>query len=189
MSTHRKRLQLTAVPDFGGLRDTILKHYHESQLSGHLGFDRTFDKIQKQYWWPNMKSTILNFVQSCRDCCTRKVIRRKKGIPMMHQETPGIVMNSVAMDILGPLPVTKRGNKFVIVFTDRFSRWVEIAPLVDQEAVTVADSFISCIVLRHGTPRVLLSDRGSNFLLSLMSEIYKRLSIEKATNHFLSPCR
>ena len=98
---------------------------------------------------------------------------------MMHQETPGFPMQSVAMDILGPLPVTKRNNRYVIVFTDRFSRFVEIEALVDQEATTVADAIVKCIVLRHGAPRVLLSDRGANFLSSLMKEIYQRLSIDK----------
>jgi transposase InsO family protein len=107
------------------------------------------------------------------------VIRHKKGIPLLYQETPGSPMQSIAMDILGPLPVTKNNNRYVIVFTDRFSRWVEIAALEDQEAATVADTFVKCIVLRHGAPRALLSDRGANFLSSLMKEIYQRLSIDK----------
>jgi transposase InsO family protein len=173
------RRQLIAVPEFGGLRETIMKHFHDSPLSGHLGFDRCLDRIQRHYWWLNMKGSVSNFVSSCRHCATRKVIRHKKGIPLMHQETPGSPMQSIAMDILGPLPVTKRNNRYVIVFTDRFSRFVEVEALVDQETATVAEAFIKCILLRHGAPRVLLSDRGSNFLSSLMKEIYKRLSIDK----------
>ena len=174
-----ERMQLIAVPEFGNLRQTLLTQFHDSPLSGHLGFDRTLDRIQRSYWWPNMKSSVLNFVASCRQCATKKIIRHKKGIPLMHQETPGEPMQSIAMDILGPLPVTKRNNRFVIVFTDRFSRFVEIEALQDQEAATVADAFVKCILLRHGAPRVLLSDRGSNFLSGLMKEIYKRLSIDK----------
>ena len=51
-------------------------------------------------------------------------------------------MERLAMDILGPLPQTPRGNKFVLVVTDYFTKWTESYPIPNQEAVTVAEKLV-----------------------------------------------
>jgi hypothetical protein len=67
------------------------------------------------------------------------------------------------MDIL-ELSTTNSGNKYVIVFTDYLTKWVEAFPLRDQTAESIARIFINEIVSRHSAPRELLSDRGTNFM-------------------------
>jgi len=39
------------------------------------------------------------------------------------------------MDLIGPLPETPRGNKYIAVLTDYFSKWAEAAPLQDKTAL------------------------------------------------------
>lgn len=96
-------------------------------------------------------------------------------------------MERLAMDILGPLPQTPRGNKFVLVVTDYFTKWTESYPIPNQEAVTVAEKLVGEFVCRFGVPRELHSDQGTNFESKVMAEVCKLLDIEKTRTTPLHP--
>jgi transposase InsO family protein len=85
----------------------------------------------------------------------------------------------IAIDILGPLPVTPRGNKYLLVLTDYFSKWAEALPLVTQEAEVIADALIEHVFTRLGMPAELHSDQGTNFDGKLIQAMCDRLSINK----------
>ena len=72
-------------------------------------------------------------------------------------------MDRVAVDVLGPLPRTSRGNRYVLVAIDYFTKWMEAYPLPDQEATTVAEALVQGMFSRFGTPSELHSDQGRNF--------------------------
>lgn len=96
-------------------------------------------------------------------------------------------MERLAMDILGPLPLTPRGNKFVLVVTDYFTKWTESYAIPNQEATTVAEKLVSEFVCRFGVPREIHSDQGSNFESKVMAEVCKLLDIEKTRTTPLHP--
>ena len=50
----------------------------------------------------------------------------------------GAPFERIALDILGPLPRTKQGNKYLLVNEDYFSKWLEAIPIRNQESTTVA---------------------------------------------------
>jgi transposase InsO family protein len=98
----------------------------------------------------------------------------------------GAPMERVAMDILGPLPLTYQGNRYVLVVMDLFTKWTEAYPLPDQEAKTVAKVFVNEFVCRYGTPLQILTDQGTNFESQLFKEMCIFLHIDKvrtSTNH------
>ncbi|KAM7307593.1 DDE-type integrase/transposase/recombinase [Ixodes scapularis] len=76
------------------------------------------------------------------------------------------------MDLLGPFPPSTQGNRWIIVATDYLTRYAETKALPGT-AVEVAKFFIESIVLRHGAPEVLISDRGSSFMAQLTQEILR----------------
>ena len=84
----------------------------------------------------------------------------------------------VAVDVL-QLPLTSNGNKYVIVFMDYLTKWVEAFLTADQQASTIASLLVEHIICRHGVPEELLSDRGSNFLSELILELCSLLGIRK----------
>ena len=65
--------------------------------------------------------------------------------------------------LIGPLPETPRGKKYIITATDYFSKWAEAAPLPDKTAVGVAD-FLFSLFCRHGWPEIIISDQGREFV-------------------------
>merc|ERR1711893_309675 len=85
----------------------------------------------------------------------------------------------VAMDVLGPLPATPEGYKFILVVMDYFTKWVEIFPMRDQTAETVAAVLVEEVFSRMGCPFELHSDQGSNFKSKVMTEVYRLMGIKK----------
>ena len=83
------------------------------------------------------------------------------------------------MDIVGPLPRTERGNKYILVISDYFTKWPEAFALVNKEAATIARVLVSELFARFGAPYVLQSDQGSNFDSMLIKEMCTILCIKK----------
>ena len=81
------------------------------------------------------------------------------------------------MDIVGPWTTTYNGNKYILCFTDHLTRYPECIPLKETSAVTVAKAFFQHVICRHGCPRELLSDRGTNFLSKVVQETCKLLNV------------
>ena len=75
------------------------------------------------------------------------------------------------MDLLDLLITSAKGNRYVIVMVDCFSRWTEACPLPDKTAVSVADAFFNTIVCRFGMPSVIHSDQGQEFENKVMHEL------------------
>jgi len=106
---------------------------------------------------------------------------------LYSQYVVGAPMERLAMDILGPLPLTPRGNKFVLVVTDYFTKWTESYVIPNQEATTVAEKLVSEFVCRFGVPREIHSDQGSNFESKVMTAVCKLLDIDKTRTTPLHP--
>ena len=64
-------------------------------------------------------------------------------------------MKRMGMDILGPLPKTYKGNKYILVVIDYFTRWAEAYAIKNQEARTVAEVLLENFVTRFGVPHVI----------------------------------
>jgi hypothetical protein len=82
------------------------------------------------------------------------------------------------MDLM-ELPVTKKGNKYLLVFTDYLTKWVEAVPVANKDAATVAKAFYSLIICRHGIPAAVISDQGGEFCGAVMKIVYEWFEIKK----------
>ena len=142
--------------------DTVLHHCHDLVLSAHFGFHRTYSKIRQRYFWKFMHRDIDNWVRSCDSCHRVKTPKHKVVAPLLTMKVPG-PFQRVSVDILGPLPVTESGNRYVLCFMDHCTRWPILVPIAKTDSATVATVFFKEIICNHGCPLVLLSDRGTNF--------------------------
>ena len=88
---------------------------------------------------------------------------------------------------MGPLPVTSRGQKYVLVIVDYFTKWAEAVPLPNQEAATVARALVETIVCRLGAPAVLHSDQGRNFQSRLFREVVSLLEMSQTRTCAFNP--
>ena len=125
-----------------------------------------------------MSRHIKEFVRSCEFCQKRKSTKNKAAGELRLFSSP-VPFHTVGIDIFGPLPKTAWGNRYITVMVDRFTRWVELVAVPNITAATMAEVFIENIVLRHGCPKRLLSDRGSQFTSALLERISLRLGFKK----------
>ena len=106
------------------------------------------------------------------------MLPRSRHTPLqLHQ--PGVPLQQVAIDILGPLPETERGNRYVLVIADHFTKWTEAFAMSNMEAHTVAELFVYNFVCRFGAPDYLHTDQDRNFESNLFREICKLLGVLK----------
>jgi transposase InsO family protein len=94
----------------------------------------------------------------------------------------------IGMDFLGPIkPESLNGNKHVLVITDAFSKWTEVVALPDQTAETTCRALMDRIILYHGPPKIIVTDRGSNFTSRLFNSLCKELKTKHKTTTAYHP--
>ena len=167
---------LMVVP--GSLREEVLTGAHDNVVGGHLGIKKTYSKLKQTCYWVGMKQDIANWIKGCRLCQGRKRPLRTPRAALVL-DTVNYPLERVALDIMGPLPLSERGSKHILVLIDYFTRWAEAYPIPDQEAKTVASAILYNFIARFGIPRSLHSDQGANFESHLFAELCKKLGIRK----------
>jgi hypothetical protein len=92
------------------------------------------------------------------------------------------------MDII-QFPKSCLGKQYAVVFVYYLKKWPEVFAVKDQTDLTISTLFVehNIIVTRHGVPGQLLSDRGANFLSSLMTEICTVLGVKKINTMTFHP--
>ncbi len=160
------RLAVPAV-----LRAEIMEGMHDDIFGGHLGFEKTLEKITTRFYWPNMSQNVKDYCEKCHLCATRKGVKLQRHAPLSSMPNYKIPFQRLAVDMVGPLHRTYEGHVWILVFTDFASRWPECFPLKDAKAQTIARVFVEEIVCRHGAPLELLSDRGTNFLAAIVRAV------------------
>ena len=156
----------------------ILDRHHNHKTAAHMGINRTLSRIQTKYFWPRMKESVTEFIKKCLICAKRKAHKRNIA-PLQPIPAATFAWQRVAMDIVGPLEESYAGNRYILTMTEFTSRYVEVAPLKNQSAECVATAFIESIILRHGAPNEILSDRGTNFLSEVLQNILDILQIKR----------
>ena len=164
------------VPE--GLRVKILKRFHDSPYAGHLGTRKTIARIRRRYLWPKMTKEIKDYIRKCEICAKRKALGASKA-PLRPIPPPEHVWQTMAMDIVGPLTQTEKGNCYILVMGEYLTRFIITAPMQNQTADTVARTFIKSVVLQYGVPEKVLTDQGTNFLSQTMDNLYAQLGIER----------
>ena len=185
-STKRRKFiqEQTVVPY--SLRRAVVKEYHDSLLAGHLAFLRTYLRVRDKFYWPDMLADIKKYCMSCEVCALqRKVVTRAFLHPLEIATAPFEV---IGMDFLGPIkPESLNGNKYVLVLTDAFSKWTEVVALPNQTAETTCRALMDKIILYHGPPKIIITDRGSNFTSRLFNNLCRELKTKHKTTTAYHP--
>ena len=142
-------------------------------------------KIRRRYFWPGMGADVRHWTASCDDCAARITQRQKRAKMKKYQF--GAPMERVALDIMGPLPKTTRGNKYVLVIGDYFTKWIEAYFMPNQEAQTVADILTREFIARYGAPMEIHSDQGRNFESAIFQDVCKILGVKKTRTTAFHP--
>ena len=102
--------------------------------------------------------------------CTRKTPAPKPKTAFVPISA-GAPLELVAVDILGPLPESKSGNTYILVVSDYFTKWMEVYPIPNQEAITVCKKLVDEFFCRFSLPKQLHSDQGPQFESELITKV------------------
>lgn len=164
----------------------VLAEAHDSPSAGHFGVNKTLAKLRKRYYWATCKSDVENWCASCKICVARKG-PSSKGKSSLQVYNVGCPFERLQVDILGPLPVSSAGNKYLLVVVDCFTKWPEAFPLKSKRAIPVAETLVGQVFSRHGIPLELHTDQGRNFESNLFKEMAALLGIQKTRTTALHP--
>jgi hypothetical protein len=147
------------------LRHSYLVAFHDS--AGHMGVDRVCRLLRARVYWPKMSADVADHIRACHECTLAKPPPRALAHPVWP-EVGEYPFDIVYCDILSMAPTHdyvkgKAGFDKLIVFVDSLTWWIEAHPFNgDPSADDVLDIFLTLVVSRHGLPRQLRADAGSN---------------------------
>ena len=160
------------------LKEVVLSGCHDEITTGHFSSRKTLSKIRQNYFWKNMSQDCSLYVHSCVNCSTQKKANLTARAPLINYQA-GNPLDRVHIDILGPFPISRSGNRYVLMLIDQFTRWLEAYPLPDQTAEQVARVVVDQFIARFGSPLYIHSDQGRNFESDLFGSVCELLDIVK----------
>lgn len=175
------------VPDYEPLRTAIIQELHDSVLTGHPGKNGTIAVVSREFFWPNLQTTIKQFVRNCGICGRTKVWRDRKQGLLRPLPVPEQQWQEVSVDFIGPLPLSQ-GFDTIAVFTDRLGKGVLLAAC--HSTITsdgFARLFIKTFYSLHALPRAMVSDRGPQFIGQAWKTVCKFLQIERRLSTAFHP--
>lgn len=167
-----------------GVRWHILKMNHDDV--GHYGFDKTLQRIQEHYWFAKMRRFVKKYVSSCLECAHHKAPGGKREGELHPIEKISIPFHTVHADHLGPFVKSKKGNCYLLVLIDGFTKYINITPVRStKSAITI--KVMQDYVRYFGVPTRLITDKGSSFTSKSFKDFITNYGIKHIVNAVATP--
>lgn len=172
----------------GEIRLKLLHDYHATPSAGHLGVNKTRNRLQHLYYWKDLRQTVEDYVSSCRTCQKTKSRNHKPFGFLKPIEPPMTKWETVTMDFILPLPRTKNGNEGILNLVDKLSKMIRLIPIdINISAPEVAYKFKQHVYRNHGLPSKIISDRDSIFMSKFWKTLFKSLGTKIAPSSAYHP--
>jgi hypothetical protein len=168
------------VPEGDETKRSILFELHDAGYSGHCGVTKTHKALQRSFWWPHMLRDVTKYISTCITCQRNKASSLKPAGVLHPLPIPDQPWDSVSMDFIVQLPRTGKGHDAIVVFVDRLTKMVHLAPT--STSVTSEDTanlLWEKVFKHHGVPLNIVSDRGSVFTSQFMAELVRLLGTKQ----------
>ena len=146
-------------------RKEIIQELHDGIMGGHLGPEKTHSRLKQRFYWSDYWNDVKTYCISCTRCAIRKSETHRRRAPLQPVCT-GYPLEVVAVDNTGPFPESERGNCYVLVVGDYFTKWAETYTLPDQEAATVSQKLVDEFFCRFSVPQHFIQTRVSSLNLN-----------------------
>jgi hypothetical protein len=164
------------VPNDDDLRFRLIHEHHDAPAAGHLGREKTFLSLSRDFYWPHQYRWVRKWVRSCETCQRVKPAPALRA-PLRPLPVPADVWDSVSLDFVFGFPKDSRGRDGIMVFVDRLSKMVHLAAV--KQTITAAESaavFLDSVFRLHGLPETLVSDRDPRFTSLFWRSLFKLLN-------------
>ena len=156
--------RLYIPPAAQDLRQQLLAEHHDSVLAGHMGQDKTYACLQRNYWWPTMRRDVRAYINTCPCCQVNKGRNRRSYGLLQPLPVPERQWQSTSMDFITHLPTTTDGNDAILTVVDRLTKMVHVVPTrTTATAPDVAELYFNTVTRLHGLQKSIISDRDPKF--------------------------
>ena len=162
-----------------------LLEVHDGPAGAHLGRMKTLKKMKDRFWRPGMTKEVHRYCSGCLTCAKCK--SRPKPRAPLRPIPSGNPMQRIHIDIVGPLPRSRRGNHYILTVQCSFTKWAEAFAIPNQRATTVAKVLVRNWICRFGVPDSIHSDQGRNFESNVFGEMCHLLEINKTQSTAYHP--
>ncbi|GJS65274.1 reverse transcriptase domain-containing protein [Tanacetum coccineum] len=153
----------------------ILKACHEGPTGGHHSANLTARKVfDDGFYWPTIYKDAHELVKNCDLCQRQGKISQRDEMPQNSIQVCEI-FDVWGIDFMGPFP-SSRGNKYILVAIDNLSKWVEAKALPTNDARVVV-KFLKYLFARFGTPRAIISDRGTHLCNEKFAKVMSKYGV------------
>jgi hypothetical protein len=170
------RVCVPMVPGDKHLRNDLIHDVHDVPYAGHMGIDKTYLRLCRDFYWPGMYVHVRKWVSSCHACQINKARQHKQPGLLQPLPVPQKRWQIVSMDFIMDLPKTKQGHDAILVFVDTLSKMSCFVPCnTTISAEGTADLFIQHVFKHFGIPEVLVCDRDVRFTAHFWQRLLQRL--------------
>jgi hypothetical protein len=147
------------------LRKQILDEAHLSKFSMHPGSTKMYQDLRQNFWWTRMKREIARYVSECDICQRVKASHLKTAGVLQPLPIPSWKWEDISMDFIVGLPNTSQRHDSIWVIVDRLTKTAHFLPVhTSYNAKKYAEIYLDQIVRLHGIPKIIISDRGAQFI-------------------------
>jgi hypothetical protein len=152
--------RVVVTADINGKRE-LIKAHHDLPIHGHPGISKTIQIVERNYWWPQMRKDITDYVQGCANCQRHKVNNRPTKAPLrpIYPKPKAMPFETIALDFITKLPVSQ-GYDSILTVTDHDCTKASIFIPCNEEinAEGTAALYIQHVFAHFGLPRKVISD-------------------------------
>ena len=125
-----------------GEKLNLLREAHGNVATGHFGENKTIKRLREQTSWKNMEKDAIGFVKKCKVCQQEKLTRIRPKVEAVIPEMPTQPNDKIAMDIVGPLPETMSGNKYILSIQDVLTKYIILVALRETTSESILTNLL-----------------------------------------------
>jgi hypothetical protein len=164
------------VPRREALMKKILDEAYTSRYSIHPGSTKMYHDLRQQFWWTRMKRETTYYVSECDTCRKVKADYMKPGGLLHPLSIPEWKWDDISIDFIEGLPMTAHKFDLIWVIVDRLFKSAHFIPVnTNYKVQKYAEIYIAHVLYLYGVPKMIISDRGSQFVACFWEQLHASL--------------
>lgn len=162
----------------------IMQQCHDE--AGHFAYDKTLEKVRRDYWFPKLSQFTKKYVRACIPCAHAKAPGNRKQGLLNPIPKPNIPFKCLHIDHLGPFVKSKRGNIYILGIIDSFTKFIILRAVKNTKSKT-SISVLKDVFALFGIPAQLISDRGTSFTSNEFKAYIESIGVKHTLNAVATP--
>lgn len=165
----------------------LMEKAHNERISGHGGIAKTLNRLRTFYYWPKMASQVRQFVKRCQTCKESKPSNQNLRPTIGEEVVTERPFQKLYIDFLGKYPRSKKGNAYIFIVLDHFTKFIFLRAMREATAKNVIEFLTQEIFHKFGVPETIHSDNGKQFVSKTFCEMVETYGINHMKTAFYSP--